>query len=57
MRGQQRSRGCMRAGAQVPTKLAVGIKQVPTKVAYGVQALADGDDKQAVVGDTFPKAE
>lgn len=45
----------MRAGMQVPTKLAVGIKQVPTKVAYGVQALADVDDKQAVVGDTFPK--
>jgi large subunit ribosomal protein L10 len=42
---------------QVPTKVAVGIKQVPTKLAYGVKALADGDDKDALVGDVFPKAD
>jgi large subunit ribosomal protein L10 len=43
---------------QVPTKVARGINQVPTKLAYGVKALADGDDnKEAVVGDVFPKAE
>lgn len=42
---------------QVPTKVARGINQVPTKLAYGVKALADGDDnKEAVVGDVFPKA-
>ncbi len=43
--------------AQVPTKVAVAIKQVPVKVAYGIKALADGDeDKQKLVGDVFPKA-
>lgn len=41
---------------QIPTKVAVGIKQVPTKLAYGVKALADGDDdKEAVVSAIFPK--
>lgn len=41
---------------QVPTKIAVSIKQVPTKVVYGVKALADGDDnKDAIVSDIFPK--
>lgn len=46
----------MDAALQVPTKLAVGLKQVPTKVAYGVKALADGDDnKDAIVSDIFPK--
>lgn len=41
---------------QVPTKIAVSIKQVPAKVAFGVKALADGDDnKDAIVSDIFPK--
>lgn len=41
---------------QVPTKIAVSIKQVPAKVAFGVKALADGDDnKDATVSDIFPK--
>ncbi len=43
-------------GAQVPTRVAVSIKQVPLKVAYGIKALADGDeDKAKLVGDVFPK--
>ena len=43
---------------QVPTKVAVSIRQVPAKVAYAVKALADGDDdKSKLVGDVFPKAE
>lgn len=42
---------------QVPTKVAVAIKQVPVKLAYGIKALADGDDnKELLVGDVFPKA-
>ena len=42
---------------QVPTRVAVSIKQVPTKVALGVKALADGDDnKEALVSDILPKA-
>ena len=46
-----------RGSAQVPTKVAVAIKQVPTKLAYGIKALADGDDnKELIVGDLFPKA-
>ena len=45
-------------GAQVPTKVAVSIRQVPAKVAYGIKALADGDDdKSKLVGDVFPKPE
>ena len=41
---------------QVPTKIAVSIKQVPAKVAFGVKALADGDDnKDAIVSDIFPR--
>ena len=43
--------------AQVPTRVAVAIKQVPVKLAYGIRALADGDDnKDLLVGDVFPKA-
>ena len=43
--------------AQVPTKVAVAIKQVPVKLAYGIKALADGDEnKDLKVGDVFPKA-
>ena len=42
---------------QVPTRVAVAIKQVPVKLAYGIKALADGDDnKELLVGDVFPKA-
>lgn len=42
---------------QVPTRVAVAIKQVPVKLAYGIRALADGDDnKDLLVGDVFPKA-
>jgi hypothetical protein len=58
----RRARGGGRApsaggrGAQVPTRVAVSIKQVPLKVAYGIKALADGDeDKAKLVGDVFPK--
>lgn len=44
---------------QVPTKVARGINQVPTKLAYGVKALAgeEEDNKEATVGDVFPKPE
>ena len=42
---------------QVPTRVAVAIKQVSVKLAYGIRALADGDDnKDLLVGDVFPKA-
>ena len=45
------------ACVQVPTKVAVVIKQVPTKLAFGIKALADGDEnKDLKVGDVFPKA-
>ncbi len=43
-------------GVQVPTKVAVSIRQVPAKVAYGIKAIADADDdKSKVVGDVLPK--
>lgn len=43
---------------QVPTKVAIGIKQVPSKLAYGIKALADGDDDTSkIVGELFPKPE
>ncbi len=44
---------------QVPTKVAVGIKQVPTKLALGVKQLADeeNENRDALVGDVFPKPE
>ena len=49
---------CLSITVQVPTKVAVSIRQVPAKVAYAVKALADGDDdKSKLVGDVFPKAE
>lgn len=42
---------------QVPTKVAVSIKQVPAKVAYGIKALAEADDdKTRLIGDVLPKA-
>ena len=42
---------------QVPTRVAVAIKQVPVKLAYGIKALADGDEnKDILVGDVFPRA-
>ena len=43
---------------QVPTKVAVGLKQVPTKMALGVKQLADEENtsRDALVGDVFPKA-
>jgi large subunit ribosomal protein L10 len=43
---------------QVPTKVAVGIKQVPTKMVLGIKQLADEENqtRDAVVGDVFPKA-
>ena len=41
---------------QVPTKVAVGIKQIPLKVAYGIVALSEGDEnKDLIVSDVFPK--
>lgn len=44
------------APLQVPTRVAVSIKQVPTKVALGVKALADAEeDKSLIVGDVLPK--
>lgn len=47
----------MSIAVQVPTKVAVSIRQVPSKVAYAVKALADGDDDRSkLVGDVFPKA-
>lgn len=47
-----------RWGEQVPTKVAISVKQIPTKLVYGVKALADGDDnKDLIVGDVFPKAD
>lgn len=44
---------------QVPTKVAVGIKQVPTKLALGVKQLADeeNENQEQLVGDVFPKPE
>lgn len=53
--------GALSAGggcAQIPTRVAVSIKQVPLKVAYGIKALADADeDKSKLVGDVLPKPE
>ena len=46
----------MRVWWQVPTKVAVSVKQVPSKLAYGIKALADGDDDTSkIVGELFPK--
>jgi hypothetical protein len=47
---------CCWLGAQVPTKVGVGIRMVPNKVAYGIKALADAEeDKSLIVGDVLPK--
>lgn len=47
----------MRVWRQVPTKVAIAVKQVPSKLAYGIKALADGDDDTSkIVGELFPKA-